>query len=151
MEMKKIGLICLICLVAVLPACSSADRQAFEKNHALWESQAIRHYRFNLKIGCMCPWYSLMPLTVEVQDDQIVSMVASNAGDITNYLDTFRRNGTIENLFATVDSAISRRVHKLAVQYDATYGFPTSIVIDPSGMIMDDETGYYVTDFKALP
>jgi hypothetical protein len=149
--MKKIGLIVLICLVAVLPACSSAERQAYEKNHSLWEAQSIHNYRFNLKIGCMCPWYSMMPLTVEVRDGEIVSMLASNGGDISNYLDTFRRSGTLESLFATVDSAISRRVYKLAVQYDATYGFPSSIVIDPSRLVYDDETGYYVTDFKVLP
>ncbi len=151
MKMKKIGLIILIFLVAILPACSSVERQAYEKNHSLWEAQGIRHYRFHFRIGCMCPWYDLMPLTVEVQDGEIVSMVASNGGDITNYLETFRRYATIESLFGTVDAAISKRVDKLAVQYDARYGFPASIVIDPSRKIHDDETGYYVTDFEVLP
>jgi hypothetical protein len=149
--MKRIGWILLICLVALLTACSSAERQAFEKNQAVWEAQAIPHYRFHFKMGCMCPWYNLMPLTVEVQDGRIVSMIASNGGDTAPYLDTFRRYATIESLFGTVDTAISKRVYKLEVQYDATRGFPTKIVINPSKMIMDDETGYYVTDFEVLP
>ena len=54
--MKKIGLIFLIMLVAGLAACSSPERQAYEKNHALWELQGIRHYRFHYEIGCNCPW-----------------------------------------------------------------------------------------------
>jgi hypothetical protein len=149
--MKRIGWILLICLVALLTACSSAERQAFEKNHALWEAQAIPHYRLHFKMGCMCPWYNLMPLTVEVQDGQIVSMIAKNGGDTTPYQDTFRRYAPIENLFGTIDSAISKRVDKLVVQYDARYGFPSSIVIDPSRRVYDDESGYYVTDFEVLP
>lgn len=149
--MKKPGLIFLIFLVAFLSACGASQRPALEQNRSLWDSHAIRHYRFNFKIGCMCPWYGMMPLTVEVRNGEIVSMVASNGRDITPYLDTFRPHGTIDSLFDTVDSAISKRVHRLEVQYDAAYGFPTSIVIDPSSMITDDETGYYVTNFEVLP
>ena len=149
--MKKPGVIFLSFLVAILAACGASQRPAFEQNRSLWESQSIQHYRFNLKVGCNCPWYDLMPLTVEVQNGEIVSMVASNAGDITPYQDFFRQHGTIESLFDTVDSAISRGVYKLVVQYDATHGFPTSIVIDPSRMITDDQTGYYVTNLEVLP
>jgi hypothetical protein len=149
--MKKTGLILLIILLAFLPACSSAERQAFEKNHSLWESQDIQHYRFHYEISCNCPWRDMMPLTVEVQNGEIISMVANNARDITNYLDTFRQHATIESLFDLVDSAISKRVYKLAVEYDTTYGFPTRIGIDPYRYITDDATGYYVTDFEPLP
>ena len=148
--MKKTGLICLVFVVAFLTACNSAERQAYEKNLALWQSQAIQHYRFDLKVGCMCPWSGMMPVKVEVQNGVVVSMVASNGGDISPYQDTFRAHGTIASQFDTVDSAISRGVYQLVVQYDATYGFPSSVVVNPSKMIMDDETGYYVTNFEIL-
>jgi hypothetical protein len=149
--MKRIGWILLIFLAALLSACGTSQRPALERNRSLWESQAIQHYRFHLKIGCMCPWYSMMPLTVEVKNGEILAMAASNGGNISPYLDTFRPHGTIESLFDTVDSAISRGVYRLEVQYDATYGFPSSIVINPSRMVYDDETGYYVTDLVVLP
>ena len=149
--MKKTGLILLIILVASLTACASPYRQPYEKNLALWKSQSINHYRFDLRIGCMCPWSGMMPVAVEVQNGAILSMTASNGGDITPYLDTFRPRATVENLFATVDTAISKRVYQLTVHYDAKYGFPASIVVNPSKAIMDDETGYYVTNFEVLP
>jgi hypothetical protein len=149
--MKKTSVIFLIILAAFLSACGASQRPALQHNRSLWESQVIQHYRFDLSIGCLCPWNALMPLTVEVRNGAVVSMTASNAGDITPYQDSFRPYATIESLFNLVDSAISRRVYKLVVQYDPTYGFPTSIVIDPSRMIMDDETGYYVTNFEVLP
>ena len=154
----KFGIGCLAsCLVVaivgvvLLSTCNASQRKAFKQNRSLWESQTIHHYSFNLKIGCNCPWYDLMPLTVEVQNGEIVSMVASNGEDITPYLDTFRSHGTIENLFNRVDSATSVCMYKLEVQYDATYGFPTSIIIDPYRMITDDAIGYYVTNFAVLP
>ena len=148
--MKKIGLIFLIMLVAGLAACSSPERQAYEKNHALWESQGVRHYRIHYEIGCNCPWRALMPLAVEVKDGEIVSMVANNGGDISNYLDTFRKHATIESLFDLVNSSILN-VYKLEVKYDGRYGFPTSTIIDPYRFVTDDATGYSVTDFEVLP
>jgi hypothetical protein len=150
-KMKKLGAIFLIFLATFLAACGASQRPALQHNRSLWESQAIQHYRFSLNVSCLCPWVALMPLTIEVQNGRILSMVASNGGDITQYQDTFRQNGTIENLFDLLNSAISKRVYKLVVQYDPKYGFPASIDIDPSRMIIDDETGYYVTNFEVLP
>jgi len=149
--MKRVGFISLVFPLVFLAACSGAQSKTLEQNRALWESQAIRHYRFDLEILCNCPWYDQMPLTIEVQDGEVVSMVAAGNGDISPYMDTFRRHDTFDKLFDTVDSAISGRVYRLEVQYDATYGFPTSIAIEVSRFMTDDATGYRVTEFEALP
>jgi hypothetical protein len=150
--MKKVALVFLVLLAACrLSGCNGAQRKLLEQNRSLWESKTVRHYRFNFKIGCMCPWTGMMPVAVEVQEGAIVSMVASNGGDITPYLDTFRPRAMVEGLFDTVDSAISKGVYKLEVSYDAVYGYPATIHIDQSRTMMDDTTGYYVTDFEVLP
>ena len=149
--MKRPGSIFPIILVVFLSACGASQSQVLEQNRSLWESQAIQHYRFDLDISGNFPWYAMMPMTVEVQNGAIVSMVASNGGDITPYLDTFLQNGTVENLFDTIDSALSGWVYRHEVQYDATYGFPVSIVIERSRFMTDDATGYYVAGFEILP
>ena len=92
-----------------------------------------------------------MPLSIEVKNGEILSMTASNGEDITPYMDTLRPHGTIESLFNTVNSSISIFMYRLEVIYDTTYGFPTSIIIDPYRAISDDAIGYYVTDFEVLP
>jgi hypothetical protein len=149
--MKKNNLILLVFMVVFLSACTLSQRPAYEKNHSLWEAQAIQHYRFKLEIGCNCPWHDMMPLSVEVQNGETVSMAASNGEDITPYMDTFGSHGTIESLFRTVDSSISMFIYRLEVQYDATHGFPVSIILEPYRAMTDDAIGYKVTDFEVLP
>jgi hypothetical protein len=149
--MKRKGLLLLVLLAVCLSACTSPEREANEANRALWVSQGIRHYRFDLKIGCNCPWAGMMPVKVEVRDGEIISMTASNGGDITPYQDTFRKHGTVESLFTTVSDAITQGVYKLEVSYDPAYGFPASIRIDRARTMTDDVTGYYVTGFEVLP
>ena len=139
--MKKSPWIFLVLLALFLSACTISQCPAFKQNRSLWEAQAIHHYRFNLKIGCNCPWYDMMPLSVEVQNGETVSMAASNGEDITPYMDTFRPHGTIESLFNTVNSSISIFMYRLEVIYDTTYGLPTSIIIDPYRAISDDAIG----------
>jgi hypothetical protein len=153
MMKKKIILFCLVFFIsaACLSTCASPQRPAFEKNLALWESQNIQHYRFHLEIGCNCPWRSMMPLSIEVKNGGIASMVASNGEDITPFLETFRNHGTIDSLFDLLDGATSTRVYRLEVQYDSTHGFPANIVYDPYKMITDDAMGYRVTNFEVLP
>ncbi len=73
------------------------------------------------------------------------------AGISPHYLDTFRQHATIESLFDAVEFGHFEGVYKLEVQYDGTYGFPASTVIDPYRIMTDDATGYYVTDFEVLP
>jgi hypothetical protein len=152
--MKKIALLCLVFFIsaACLSTCGSSQRPAYKQARSLWESQGIEHYRFHFEIGCNCPWREMMPLAVEVQNGEIVSMTSSNAEEISPALmETFRPHGTIESLFELLDSATSTRVYKLEVEYDDAYGFPVSIIIDPYRMITDDATGYYVSDFEVLP
>jgi hypothetical protein len=151
--MKRLFLLCLVILIstACLSTCGSPQRPAYEKARALWEAQNIRHYGFALEIGCNCPWREMMPLAIEVQDGRIVSMAASNGGDTTPYMETFSKHGTIERLFDFLDGSTLTKVYRLEVQYDPTYGFPTSVVIDPYRAITDDAMGYRVTNFELLP
>ena len=149
--MKKTALIFLIFLVAFLSACSSTDSQTYNNNFSLWQSKAIAHYRFNLKIACTCAWSALMPLTVEVQKGEVVSISASNGADVSPYLDSFSQYDTVQRLFDRVYISISREESRLKVKYDRVYGFPAAIEVDPNSPIQDVASGYYVTNFEVLP
>jgi hypothetical protein len=94
-----------------------------------------------------------MPLTVEVRDGQIVSMVAADGNEV---LDTdpnyafFAPHATIDLLFAEIEQAVKDGAEVVTVTYDDTYGFPAEIAIDISQQMADEEMYYSVTSFEPL-
>ena len=148
--MKKL---LFIILIFILAACS-IDGSELSRNQQKWQDANITHYRFELSIGCFCAFRDQMPLTVEVQDGQIVYMATV---DGTLVLDTdqnyelYAPHATIDLLFAEIDAAVNDGADSVTVTYDATYGFPTEIAIDQSQEIADEEMYYSISGFEALP
>ena len=148
--MKKI---ILITLIFILAACSAGGSE-LSRNQEKWQDANITHYRFELSIGCFCAFRDQMPLTIEVRDGQIVHMATV---DGTLVLDTdqnyefYAPHATIDLLFAEINSAVNEGADSVTVTYDATYGFPTEIAIDPSQEIADEEMYYSISGFEALP
>jgi hypothetical protein len=143
----------LVILTVILAACSASGSE-FSRNREKWQDANITHYRMELNISCFCVFRDQMPLTVEVQDGQIVSTAAA---DGTLVLDTdpnheyFAPHATIDLLFAELDSALNGGADSVTVTYDDTYGFPTEIAIDFSQEVADDEMYYSISGFEALP
>jgi hypothetical protein len=136
-------------LTVFVSACSPGRANELERSRALWESQAVRHYRFELTISCFCVFIDQMPLTIEVQDGQVVAMSAANGADISDFRDFYGKFATVENLFGTIEDAAGSNV--LNVQYDPTNGHPVSIYVDPEELVADDEMGYDVANLQVLP
>jgi hypothetical protein len=142
--------ICLTVFVLFLMLTACADKTALRENQQKWASQNVSHYRFELTIGCNCPWYDLMPLKVEVKDGEVISMADKDGQPIpANYAETFNKPASIEKLFAILDSAIGF-ASEVNVKYDPDYGYPTSIGIIYSKMTTDNGIGYYVKNFEVL-
>jgi hypothetical protein len=142
----------LIPAVLLLFACSlffPASRE-LNQNREKWEAMDIHHYRFNLRIGCFCPFNEQMPLTIEVKDGEAISITASNGQDIAPNLETYMKSASVEALFDIIQSAMKSGADDIKVTYDDHYGFPTSINIDNIKMAVDDEIGYYVENFEVL-
>lgn len=149
MNTLKRSLMMLLALAPVLAACSPAS--ALEQNRLKWADQQISHYRFNVAISCFCAFRSQMPLTIEVQDGKIVSIDTADGSPIVEVTRaTFEEAGTVENLFALIEAAQKSGADELTVVYDATYGFPSQISIDPIKNATDDEISYYVENFEVL-
>ena len=147
--MKKLF---LLILALIMVACSGGGSD-FERNQKTWRDAGITHYRFELSIGCFCPFRDKMPLTVEVRDGQIVAMAAA---DGTLVLDTdlnysfFAPYSTVDQLFTKLDQALHGGADSVTVTYDPTYGFPAEIQIDPIKNAMDDELYLSATKFEPL-
>lgn len=158
--MKKI---LLVLLVLVLSACSTvanADEPKSDLDLARekWEAANISHYRFNLFISCFCIFNENMPLVIEVNNGEVVSMEFQNGKDIDpQFLELFNRYATIDKLFEGLATSFDfpgdeqGPAEKVTVEYDATNGFPTKIDIDFIEQAIDDELYLTISDFEALP
>jgi len=149
--MSTLKRLTLILILTALTACSATPSSTLAGNRQKWESQNITHYRFNLAISCFCAFSDKMPLTIEIQDGQVVSMVDNQGQPVTDFKETFDQYNSIEKLFATLDSAENGGADKVTVTYNAEFGYPESVYIDYIEMAADDEIGFTVSEFESLP
>ncbi len=158
--MKKLLLVALALILGACSAMGNAGQPKSELDLARekWESANISHYRFNLFISCFCVFNENMPLVIEVNNGEVVSMEYQNGKEIDpQLLDLFNRYATIEKLFdglaSNFDFAGDEQgaAEKVTVEYDATDGFPTKINIDFIEQAIDDELYLTVSNFEALP
>ena len=154
--MSTLKRLTLILILTVLTACSATPTSALAGNRQKWEAKNITHYRFNLAIGCFCAFSDKMPLSIEIQDGQVVSMVDNQGQPVTEFKETFDQYNSIEKLFATLDAAENAATEnggadKVTVTYNAEFGYPESVYIDYIEMATDDEIGFTVSEFESLP
>jgi len=149
--MKKLILLLLTLAIA---ACTTGGGTELERNQTKWQDANITHYRFELSVGCFCPFRDLMPITVEVQNDEIVSMIDVSGKTLptTDPMNEFIvKYATIDRLFSELGSDSFQKADKLTVTYDPTYGFPADINIDFIELAMDDELYLSASAFEPLP
>ena len=143
----------LIALVFMLAACSAGGSE-FERNQQKWNDANITHYRFELSIGCFCAFRSQMPLTVEVQNSEVVSMIDVNGKAVSPtdpMNETFSKYAMIDHLFSELEADLNGDADEVTVTYDSTYGFPAEIKIDRIKEAVDDELYLNASNFEALP
>lgn len=147
--MKKIT---LLILAFILSACSIRATTEFDKNLTKWQNAKVTHYRYNLFIGCFCAFTEEMPVTIEVNNGEIVS-ITSIKGNVINPDDvpyeSVKYYADMSQLFDQLKDSLDQ-ADKVEVTYDPTYGFPTSIAIDQIKQAMDDELYITVDNFKIL-
>jgi hypothetical protein len=151
--MKKIT---VLFLVLILTACAPSAETGTElsRNQQKWQDANVNHYSMQLSVTCFCPVAGVMPMTVEIQDGEVVSLVDVNgdAISVTDPLnDLIQKYVTIDRIFAELASASVQEAERLEVAYDPTYGFPTEVTIDFVEQVADDELYLSVTGFEPLP
>lgn len=145
--------ILFILMAVVLTACASvgAADSDFDRARDQWQDAGISHYRFHLNISCFCIFTQDMPLIIEVQDGEVVSMEYQSGNEIDpGNLELFNRYATIDRVFSELEKAIVE-ADSVTVEYDETYGFPTQVSIDFDQQVADEEIYLTLSDFEALP
>jgi hypothetical protein len=147
-----------IVIALILTACSaiagaSGNQSELEQNKEKWQNHSISHYRYHLHLSCFCAFVENMPLVIEVQEGEVVSMEFKNGCEIDPAIrqDLFEKYATIDRIFAELEADLNGAADKVTIEYDATYGFPTRADIDFIEDAIDDELYLTVSNFETLP
>ena len=145
--------ILFILMAVVLTACASvgAASSDFDIARDKWQDAGISHYRFNVAISCFRIFTQDMPLIIEVQDGEVVSMEYASGNELdANSLELFNRYATVDRIFAELEKAHAE-ADSVTVEYDETLGFPTQVTIDFDQQAADEEIYLTISEFEALP
>lgn len=146
--------ILFILLAVILTACATIGQASSEIDQARekWQDADLSHYRYNLTLSCFCAFNENMPLVIEVQDGEVISMEYQNGNEIEDFnLELFQKYDTIDDVFAELEKALNGEADKVTVTYDETYGYPTQIDLDFIENAIDDELYITISDFEVLP
>ncbi len=138
-------------VVVALTGCSLLPNRELSAAQSRWRDSQVSHYRYNLTVACFCGFTQRMPLTVEVEDGLMRSMVFNDGTPVPpDQLQWFSRYSTIDALFDFTKETL-RTADKINVEYDSTYGFPSKVQIDFYTDAVDDELALEVANFQPLP
>lgn len=135
----------------LLSSCSLLPNFDFNAARSRWQSAHVTHYRYDLHVGCFCAFVDRMPLTIEVENGAVKSMLYSDGTPVPqDQREIFARYAPMDTMFAFTADAL-HRADEAKVEYDAKYGFPATVQIDYIRQAADDELGLSVTNFQPLP
>jgi len=148
--MKKI---ILLALTLILAACSAGASGELDQNIQKWEQANVSHYNYTLFISCFCAFTEDMPLTIEVEGDQVISITRSDGSLVDPAdpaLETYTQYSTIDRIFSELKADLNGGADEVIVTYDATYGHPVTIAIDNIKEAIDDEVSLEISNFTVL-
>lgn len=131
------------------PATRDADARDLERNRQRWASARLRNYEFEYHLACFCTQESTQRVRITVRNDAVAGVVRTSDG-----LPVGSTTGpwpTIADLFALIDRELARRPARLDVAYDATYGYPRSIILDITLLAAADESARTMSNLRPLP
>ena len=110
-----------------------------------WEKSNINSYSFTMQVSCYC--MNTDPNKIEVINNIIKKVNGKNVSQ--EELESIYWNvKSLNELFVIIEKKLSEDPFQYSIKYDEAYGFPTDAYFDMDEMIVDEEIGYYVTNFK---
>ena len=124
----------------------AAQRQALQRARDAWARGGPRDYAYTVVRSCFCVGDYRGPARVTVRGGTASATLAESGQPATN----FAVLSSVPALLDQIAAGLARNPASLVARYDAS-GVPLQYSIDPDPRIADDETGFIVSEFRALP
>jgi hypothetical protein len=149
------ALAALAALALALPACAVEPEPATDAeselaaNRERWESRGVEDYGYAIRRDCECGREEAGPARVEVRGGETASVESVEGGpevrrEAFDSLDNFRE------LFRRVQAEMEAKPDELEAGYDAEWGYPVYLHVDPRRDVPGDERGFRVDAFEPL-
>ncbi|MDA0985968.1 MAG: DUF6174 domain-containing protein [Bacteroidetes bacterium] len=126
-------------------SCEKEAKEETPEDSGVWRDYDFKNYDYTFQIDCFCSEEYREPKRIEVRDNKVFTVAGTLIGEVENPT-VFR---TIDGLFEFIEEQSKLNPAVEEIEYDPTYGFPTSIFFDISELIADEEIRYSISDFKA--
>jgi Family of unknown function (DUF6174) len=140
--------VCLVATCARSPFGQRTDDLAGAQ--ARWQSAGISSYDFDLQRVCYCVSEATGPVTISVRNGSFTAIVTTDSGTAVDSL-LFQDYLTMDRVFATTRRFLDARPASFTASYDAAFGFPTRVTVDPIAQAVDDELTYAVLALRPIP
>lgn len=122
----------------------------FERHAELWASRRPRAFRYVVERSCFCAPEYRQPYRVHEEGDiRDVSFASPLAPESREYRGRPPDPELIGDLFRLVRRALAE-ADAVEVSYDPGFGFPSSVTIDWSFELADEEQYFSVRDFEVF-
>jgi hypothetical protein len=118
----------------------SADHSDIQDPQSRWQAYGIHDYSMLQSRNCFCPDGGTRYL-ITVQKDAVTRVINPADGSVLP-AGQWARFKTVVDLFALVKSIDTATVASIQVSYNARYGFPERVFVNPSANIADEEYGF---------
>ena len=133
-------------LVSPLAACDSVTgvddlsraQSELDRNWDRFQSTAPLSYSYTVRVACDCTSDVTRPVTVWVDRGSIEYLLYADDNRPVP-LSISNSFPSAEQLFDAIQDAIDRQADFIDVEYDFTYGYPTSVYIDYDRRTADEE------------
>ena len=119
------------------------------ENRAKWEAASSdgQSVSYTAQNSCFCPPDYTRPMNITEQNGKIVD---ATYADTVEAVPSYIRDGllTMSERFDQLEAAYLNDAARIDVSYDQQYGYPSSVYIDESEMIADEETHYTIKDLE---
>jgi hypothetical protein len=116
----------------------SRAQSELDRNWDRFQRTAPLSYSYTVRVSCDCPSEITRPVVVWVDRGSIEYQFYEDDGRPVP-LSISNSFPSVEQLFDAVQDGIDRRADIIDVQYDFTYGYPTSVYIDYDRRVADEE------------
>ncbi len=143
--------------VKAINSAGSTDtaQQQLDANRKKWDSLGISDYSMTVQRNCFCAGDAIRPINLQVRDGSVTEARYADTGELIpddrQYNKQSVYNLNAEGVFNLIEQGIQRGAAQVDATYDKQFGLPTSIYIDQSTQIADEEVGYTISNFQPEP